>query len=744
MAKKTAKPDEMRYDRAYWEKQIEAAKKRWRTFWDDGDEVIDTYRLQKVQGVNIGAQDRYNILYSSTETIRPNLYAQRPNARVPLRHKDRTNPVARTAVQLLEKALQYVIEEEDFDDVLENCVEDLLLPGIGQAWVRYEPVVVAKAQPDGTVVEEVEDEITAIEHVYWQDWLCGPSRGWKTVPWVAKRVWLTEEKAAKRFGEAKARQLAFKVQERNARDESTGDETAEVWEVWCKTTREVYWYSPDYPELLDAKKDPLKLKGYFPCPRPLRAVYNTRTFVPRALYSQYKSQARQLDNLTRRIRYLTDAIRVAGVYDGSQEGLKDLLNTAHGNRMIRVDSWVAFAQQGGLKGSVEWLPLQDIVNALRELIASREICKNEIYEITGFSDIVRGVSKASETLGAQNIKQNWASARLRKMQKEVQRFARDIIAICGEVMSEHCSPVTFALYGGVDLPQTAPNVPLDPAATAVVQNFMQAVALLRNEKLRCAKIEIETDSTLLADAEQERKDRMDFLGAAGAFLQQAVPAMKDMPEMGALLGAMMMFTVRTFPTSRVIEDEFEKVQKVLEQKVANPAPPPPDPNAVRAQSQERIAQGRMQTDTARIQTDAQLGAEKLALEERIATAELDLKRDAENNRHAERMLELQIELQKLQQADASSAIDAELRIRDQEHSHSMAERSQDHTEFKDTVEHSLTENAQAHEQDKDSAAHDLATRQQDHTESTAAAQEALQYEQMERDSENSPPSDDMT
>jgi hypothetical protein len=39
-----------------------------------------------------------------------------------------------------------------------------------------------------------------------------------------------------------------------------------------------------------------------------------------------------------------------------------------------------------------------------ELYKARDIVKKEIYEITGFSDIVRGQSKASETLGAQQIK----------------------------------------------------------------------------------------------------------------------------------------------------------------------------------------------------------------------------------------------------------------------------------------------------------------------------------------------------
>jgi len=642
MTETAQKPPEAPRTAAYWEKEIEKATKRWKSFWEEGDTVIDEYRMQKASGGTIVSEDKYNILYSSTETVRPNLYAQVPNAQVPLRNKDRADPVASKACKVLEDTLNYLIEEEDFDNVLENAVEDLILPGLGQAWVRYEPTI------EG---DEVIDEQLLMEHVYWQDWICGASRGWKTVPWVGKRCWMNKTSAVKRFGQEKADRLKYSEHDKGDRSNDNSDEEAEVWEIWDKTTGWVYWYCRDCSgdALLDALPDPLKLKKFFPCPRPLRAVFNTRTFVPRSLYSQYKSQAKQLNSLTRRIRYLTDALRVAGVYDGSQEGLKDLLNAGSGNKMIKVDSWVAFAQNGGIKGSVEWLPIADIVAALIQLIQAREICKNEIYEITGFSDIVRGVSKASETLGAQNIKQNWASARLRKMQKEVQRFARDVLALAGEVAAEHCSDITFALYSGIQVPTPDPQTnQINPDALRDFQVFKQAVQLLKNEKTRCAKIDIETDSTLLANEEEERKDRMDFLGAAGSFLQQAVPAMQTMPELGGLLGAMMMFTVRTFPSSRVIEAEFEKVQKALEAKLSNPQPPPPDPNQIRAKSQENIAGQRAQVDQQKISEETARHTNELASEERLKQQELANKAIEEQNRHEEKMAELALQQQELE------------------------------------------------------------------------------------------------
>ena len=645
--------------RRYWCGEIEKAKKRYRSFWEAGDRTIDEYRLQKGDDTEVANRDKYNILYSTTETTRPNLYAQRPVVRTQVRNKDRASETPRQAALLLGSCLQYIITEQDFDEVMENAVEDLILPGIGVGWVRY----AATTEGEGDEARVMDEEVL-IEYVYWKDFLTGPTRGWHTVPWVARRLWVSKDEAEKRWGKAKANKLKYaKAAESRTGSSEDNGETAEVWEIWDKASRNVYWVSEDYPEdILEEAKDPLKLKNFFPCPKPLRAISNTRTFVPRALYSQYKSQADMLNQLTRRIRLLTEALRVVGVYDSSQAALADLLNPNAGNKMVAVDSWVAFAQTGGIKGSVEWLPVDQVVTVLMQLLQAREVCKNEIYEITGFSDIVRGLSKASETLGAQQIKTNWASARVKKMQKEVQRFARDLIAIAGEVVSEHCTIESIALYGGVDIPP-AEAIQADPALQQKFNQFQQAFKLLRNEGLRCAKVDIETDSTILADEEAERQDRMAFLGAAGAFLQQAVPAIQATPQLGPLLGSMLMFTVRTFPSSQPIEDAFEQLIQTIGQQP--PTPPPGeggDNGEAAAQSAIQTAQIKAASDSEKTQADAQLENAKLQQASQEFAAEMAQRQVEENNRHEEKLAEIalkraEIDLKRQQLGLEAQALD---------------------------------------------------------------------------------------
>ena len=644
--------------RTYWAQEIASAKKRFITFHKDGDDTVDAYRSQKSDYAELKFRDKYNILYSSTETMRPNLYAQEPKVRVALKNPDQATEPARLAVRLLEGALSTVVKEQDFDEIMENCVEDLILPGMGCAWVRYEPRFADIKDKDGLAVndeqgepsQELIDELVCIEHTYWQDMLFGLSRGWKTVPWGAKRLFKTKEETAQRWGKDKAAKLTYAKRDTSDKDaENTGD-TAEIWEIWDKRTKTAYWYAESYPgELLDQQKDPLRLKKFFPFPRPMRAISNTRSFVPRAYYSQYKAQHETLNVMTMRIRLLGEALRVVGVYDGSNPQLANLLNPNAGNKMIAIDSWAMFAQSGGIKGNVEWLPLDQIVTCLVQLQAARETAKQEIYEITGFSDIIRGVSKASETLGAQNIKSNWAGARIKKIQREVQRFARDIIALAGEVLAEHCSPETIAKFSSLQMPDPA-AIQTDPNAQAAFKTLQDAFALLSNDASRISQIDIETDSTLLADEESDRKDRTDFLAAAGAFLQQSVPAMEKTPELGPLLGAMLMFVVRTFPTSRDIEQEFEKVQNALANKP--PAPPPPDPTAAAT----AVAQVKAGTDTALMQSNTAQAQAELAAKTQVEQQKIQVAQQAEANRHTEAMHKLDLEDRKIRVAEAELQI----------------------------------------------------------------------------------------
>jgi hypothetical protein len=695
--------------KGYWADQIDRALRRFQPFHADGRLVVQRYRLQKRQS-RVYYQGKYNILYSSTETMKPSLYAQQPRVETKIRHKDRGNPVALGAAMLMESVGQYTIEEVDFDSVMNNVVEDYLLPGLAQAWVRYDPVFTTKKGDDGKDYEELAYEGIGLDYVYWEDFLSDEARVWEEKEWNARRCYFSKKKATKRFGSEKADKLAYTYRsaDRTGKTEemSTGvaGEQAIIYEIWDKPNKRVIWYSPDYPEndVLDVKNDPLKLKNFWPCPKPLRAVSTTSEFIPQAYYSEYKEQAETLDDITRRIRILTKALKVVGVYDASNANLARIL-TGDDNQMVPVQNWAAFTGQNGLQGSVQYLPIKDVAGVLTELYRQREIAKNEIYEITGFSDIVRGVSKASETLGAQEIKNNWATGRLRLAQKEVQRFCRDLIRIMVEIASEHFSTETLALYAGFDPPevtaeeqqaagqyaaqmlawqqlggqasgQPAPQPPVTKSQQAQ-QQFNEVVDLLRREKERCALVGIETDSTVQPDEIQERKDRLEFLGQAGAFLQQAAPLAQQYPPMAQLLGEMLMFGVRSFRSSRPLEKAFEDFTKSMQ---ANP-PQPQQGGEGENGSDPAAAQAQVQSEQIKAQQQQQSDQAKNQMEKYKADLQASIDRERMQMEHEYRMQQLNIEQEKLRQNEQKMMLEAQ-RTAQQEQ---RADVQQQHDQFMD-------------------------------------------------------------
>jgi hypothetical protein len=722
--------------KTYWQNEIARAEKRYDQFHQDGDRVYRRFMLESVRA-NSSNGDKYNILYSSTETIKPSLYGQTPKVEAKTRQTDTEDATKVYAAAMLEQVGQYSLDRLDFDYVMQNVVSDYVLPGLGQVWVRYDPefVPAPPAEPrdlmtprpgslappgptnttsavaNDTEAEEVlKSQGIALDYVFYRDFLTGPGRHWHEIPWVSRRVFYTKKQAEKRFGAEKASKLLYSY---NAQDKNTANgrssnqasnnpkQQAIIYEIWDKVNRKVIWYSEEYPDdVLEEIDDPLRLEGFWPCPRPLRAVWATDTFVPKALYSQYMPQAAELDRLTERIRYLTEALKVRGLYDGSQENLANVLD-GPGNKMIPVQDWASFTGNGGITGAVQWVPIEMVVNVLTQLYQQREICKNEIYEITGFSDIVRGVSKASETLGAQQIKNEWAGGRLRDMQREVQRFIRDVIRIMVEIAAEHYTDENLLLYAGVTIPPPTPEEqqarmaamqagqpPQPTRGEQMMAVAKQVIQLVRSEKLRCAALGIETDSTILPDESKERADRMQFLNSMGAFLQQAGPMALQYPDMRGLLAGIMMFTLRTFTAARPLEKEFENFQKKL---LAAPPQPPEGESkgGDSAATAQVVAQSRAQVAQIKAASDEKIAAAKLQADTEAAKRKEQADAAQAQRDHEYRMAQLQIDRERLALDKRKLALgimgeerDAERAERELDKAERKEEREAEHTERK--------------------------------------------------------------
>lgn len=637
-----------------WLASVEQAKKAYDKFQKRGDHITKRYRAERGTEGPSSAGTKFNLFWSNVQTLGPATYSRRPRVEVYRRFRD-SDPVARLASQILQRALQYEVDcTPDLHETLKACVLDRLLPGQGVAWVRYEPSfktepteVPNPADPTQTLQEDMEalsDERTPTDYVFWKDFLCSPARTWADVRWVSRRVMFSKDALTKRFQEPCARlggdvtlvPCNYDPTQLNEDRPKAGDEgdptlsRALIWEIWDKESKQLFWVCQGYEFPLDIQDDPAQLDGFFPCPQPLWATMTNDTLIPVADFVVYSDQLRELDDISTRISLLTSALRVIGVYDASQTALSTLLQSGVENRMVPVNSWAAFAEKGGLKGTMDFLPLEQVFAVLEGLQKAREALKQTIYEITGMADIVRGATVASETLGAQQIKAKFANLRLSSRQQQVAEFVTHILRIKAEWMCELYSPETLIRISSVEqllevqkdlqkvsqiqaqalaaqvppgMPPPAPQPVTDPAQSPLVQ---AALKLLKDERVRKYRIDVASDSMIELDEVDERERRNEFMSAVSNFMN----AMKNVtavgPEMVPVALEMLKFVVRGFSVGRSLESCIEDAVEAVEKRMANPQPPAPDSTLLMKKEIEGM---------------------KIASDERLAALDADTKKD---------------------------------------------------------------------------------------------------------------------
>ncbi len=567
----------------YWHDQLDQAEKLFKArFWERGEKIVRRYRDERDAVDN--RRRKFNILWSNVQVLKPALYGRAAKPDVQRRHND-SDPVGRTAALMLERTLAYEVENyTDFDAAMTGAVEDRLLPGRGISWVRYEPnIVQVEAEPEvegeeapAQEIAEQGEQITEDEeappnervqsarsptdYVYWRDFLHNPARTWEEVWWVSRWVYMTKDEGKARFGEVfDAVPIAYDQTEGETSKKPRlvhNDKKAKVAEIWNKRTGKVCWIAQGYPHHLDEKPDPLQLEGFFPCPRPLNATTTTDNVLPVPDYAEYQDQAEELDTLTQRIGMLTKACKAVGVFNAEHKALLRLFNEGVDNTMIPVDSWAAFAEKGGIKGEVAFLDLTTIIATLQQLYESREQAKQIIYEVMGIGDIIRGATNPNETLGAQQLKANFGSMRLRTSQGDVARFASDLFKLKAQIICKFYPPELIIEMSGIA--QTP-----DGKDPQVVQ---AAMALLKNSTSRDWRISVEADSLAQLDEQQDKAERMEFVTMLGGALKEAGPIVAGAPEIAPMIFEAIKFAARGFKVGKTFESIIEQMQQAFTQR----------------------------------------------------------------------------------------------------------------------------------------------------------------------------------
>ena len=585
-----------------WQRELELAGKGALEKWHKaGQRIVKAYLDQRDGTAQTDdGTFKLNLFWSNVQVLKSTLYARPPKVDVSRAHKDYNDDVARVTGIILERMLNSGLEDDysDFDAAARQGIEDYLIVGLGQLWYRYEvqtqtmqtaPVIdpaTGEELVPATTYEQITSESAATDYVYWQDFLWSPARTWEEITWVARRVYMTREQLVTRFGKKIGEAVpitqdkAKSSQNANDSNQPKREGRAAVWEIWDRTTKKAYWYVKGMDTTLDEKEDPLQLRNFFPCPKPLVSNLTTSNFVPRADYQMAQDQYNQIDEMTTRIAWLTRACKVVGVYDKTATGVSRMFAEGLENQLIPVDQWAAFAEKGGIKGAVDWVPVDQVAAVIERLTSQREILTQKLYEVLGIGDIMRGMTNPDETATAQQIKAQFGSTRLQFKQYEIGAWVAEAQRIKGEIIARHFQPDTIKRDSAIE-------------HTPDGQFADQAIALLKSPDARY-RITVESDSMATLDWAAERDARTQFMQAVGSYVQSITPMVQMAPQALPALIEMLKWGLGGFRVSKEIEGVLDRAIALA----AQPQPPqPPDPKT-QAEISEKQASAKRQSATA--------------------------------------------------------------------------------------------------------------------------------------------------
>ncbi len=690
-----------------WIDAIAAYDREFKKWKNRAQKIVRSYRdFDQTQGESTKNVNAFNILWSNVQVLMPATFARLPKPDVSRRFRD-NDPVGRVAALLLERALSYEIEHyQDYKSAMANSVQDRFLGGRGTAWVRYEPHIVAvpgepadgvqitedadEANPNqeaqAAQAEEIEYECAPVDYVHWEDFIHEVVRTWEENTFVGRRVYMNRDALVKRFGEDLAKKIPLDTRPASGGDNmrtTSADESHQacIYEFWDKSTGMAVWFSKGLQKVIDERPDPLKLANFFPCPRPLYATITSDNLVPVPDYKIYQSQAQQLNKLSSKIDGLIDMLQVKGVYASDIPELARLFKEAGNGTLLPVKNWNAFSEKAGLKGSMDLVDLAPIVNALNVAYDAAEKVKNQIYELMGISDIVRGASDPAETLGAQKLKGTYGNMRLRAKQDDVVTYATSLLQMKAEIMCMHFQPQSLMQIAAVE--QLSPeDQQLVPQALVLLMGERATNPELETSSspLSSFRIEVTSDSMIQMDEAQEKIDRTEFLTAVGGFLEKMMPMAQANPQAAPLIIGLLKFGVSGFKVGKTVEGMIDAALDQMTKQAAQPQPPAPDPEAQKLQAQKELEDKKLENarllkqEEVQAQTTIATNEQRVQAEQNAHQQQLESQRAGEQARMdaalEQQRMQFEARLQASQQASderiASMANDVKLLIADRQ------------------------------------------------------------------------------
>lgn len=638
--------------------ESEKAFERWNDHCDNIDKIYASLERLSVYG----RDKEFQMLWANIEVIKPAIYARPPKPVVVPKFKDR-RPVYQAASEVMERCTTVAFDLAHINDLMMQLRDDIVTIGRGVPWVRYE-----SGNRGGYYGNH---ERVCFDYKHRKDFLHSVSRCWYEVTWVAGASYMTRGEARRRFRKysGNAYQEAEYRVDKDAKEVGGADdrERACFWEIWHKTENRVLWVAQGCEDILDEDDPHLELQDFFPCPRPAYGTLQRGSLVPVPDPLQYKDQLDELNSMTGRIHALSEALEVKGFYPAGGAEIAEAVEKAiklktPGRVLVPISNWAAF---GGSKEIIIWMPIDQIAQVITQLIVTRKQIIDDIYQITGLSDIMRGATDARETLGAQQLKTQFGSSRIKDKQMEMVRVARDMVVIASEIITQKFDPATIVAMSQTQLPtrraqqqevyglqqqmqqqmlqyqqqarqpkiqQMGQQNPqqllpiIEKAQQQMVQmesqlkkaaekpNLDQVLAFLKNNRTKSFVLDIETDSTIMIDESAEKKARTEFTGMLGALLPQLAQLIAADAGTAEFCGELLKFSTAPFRVGRSLDSAIDELVERMKTKADNP--PGDDPTTATNKAALQIEQMKQQRQGEKDKMDTQLKIAELQMKDR--------------------------------------------------------------------------------------------------------------------------------
>ena len=516
---------------------------KWLNKISNAEKIYDPYHnlLKSIRQYyrNETVKDKQNIFWASVETLKPFLYFKPPRPYVERKEKT-SNLIHNMACQIIEKALNWNLEQFDFDSVIKYARNDFLLGGMGIVVERYKPFFGMIDDGEGKQLELKIDEQVNSEYVDPINFIADSEKVgiWEDCTWFAIKHYMTFAEATSLFGQD-LQTILFDYSKQYSK-------SIEIYEIWDKSNSQIMFLSKQCPHhfLKIISKD-CDENSFFPMPKPLFATCTNDSIIPVPDYIQIKPMLDELDGITSRMEKTMKALKISGCYDSAFPELGNILNKDV--TLVSISDFDRLKSAGGIKNIVDFMPIEQYITALQTLALRRQDIINSIYEITGVSDIMRGTSTKGDTATAVTQKTNFGTLRNQDRQNDMQRFIAEIFKIKAEAICE---------YFDIDklLSFLSPTERTMPEA-------ITAVTLLKTDKLRGMVLGVESDITF--SDKDSIKHNLDAINTIHNLIAQAFDVVSKQPALLNLYRQMISNITSSLSNARqyenIIANCFDKI-----------------------------------------------------------------------------------------------------------------------------------------------------------------------------------------